>query len=231
MYFIHAYSSPFRIKRELVEFMYYKQTELEYDMPNFPGPYELEFEINMGAVVPARVHVIRANVAVVGSPSPGTLLSAITLQTAGGGTKTAQAAADQFWSFIRLNYAASVSVTEVRLWKYVSGTFAKDFISAGAVASPAGSSGATQTAQQDTLSFRSANGSVMKIVMLEAQLAGDTSVTLIPNAAGTPAQRIAAYILSADNVALARDDGFPVTALRRSLGQNERIWRKIYRAS
>lgn len=200
-------------------------------MPNFPGPYELEFVINMGGVTPARVHALRINVAVVGTPVSGALLSSVTLQTAGGGTKTAQAAADQFWSFIRLKYAATVTCTEVRLWKYIPNTFAKDFISAGAVANNAGASGGVVNAQQETLSFRTANGSVLKIVILEGNLAGDTITTLTPVAAGNQAQRIAFYIMSADNVALGRDDGYPVAAMRQALGQNERIWRKIFRTT
>lgn len=200
-------------------------------MPNFPGPYELEFEVNMGALIPARNHKIRINCAVIGSPAPGALLSAITVQKMGGGSANAQAVADQFWSFIRQCYAATVTCTSVTLWKYVSGTFAKDFVSAGAVALPAGAAGAVTLAHQVTLSFRSANGSVMKLVLLESNLTYETSTTLIPNAAGTQIPKLAAYILSADNVALARDDAYPVAALKNSGGQNEKIWRKIYRGT
>lgn len=200
-------------------------------MPNFPGPYELEFDISMGAVTPARSHKLRINVACVGIPPVGALLSAVTLQAAGGGTKTAQAAADQFWSFIRLVYAPSVACSGVTLWKYIPNTFAKDFVSSGTVAAPTGAGLTTQIAMQRTLSFRTANGSVLKVVMLEGNVAADTKTVLVPNASGTNDQRIAAYILSADNVALGRDDSYPVAAMFAAYGQNERIWRKVYRGT
>lgn len=199
-------------------------------MPNYPGPYEIEFEVNMGAVTPARTHVIRVNCAIVGTPAPGTLPSAITVQKAGGGTGTLQAVADQWWSFVRQFYLPSVTCTSFTLWKYISGTFSKDFISAGAVANPAGTGGgSTVIAGQVTLSFRTANGSVIKQVFIETGLAGDTRTTLVPNAAGNSVQKFAAYLLSADNVALGRDDSYPVAALRDSRGQNEKVWRSIYR--
>lgn len=200
-------------------------------MPNFPGPYEFEFSINMGVVTPAREHKLRVNVALVGTPAIGSLLSAITVQCAGGGTKTGQAAVDQFWSFIRLAYPSTVSCSGVVLWKYVPGTFAKDYVASGTVASPAGATGSVGIAMQRTLSFRTANGSVMKTVILEGNVNADTKTTLVPNSSGTTDQRIAAYILSADNWALGRDDSYPVSAMFAAYGQNERIWRKIYRGT
>lgn len=200
-------------------------------MPNFPGPYELEFTVSMGVVTPAREHKIRINVATVGTPAVGSLLSAVTIQKAGGGTATAQAVADQFWSFIRLAYPATVTCAGVTLWKYVSGTFAKSFVSSGTVASPAGATGSVGVAMQRTLSFRTANGSVLKLVILEGNVNADTKTVLVPNASGTTDQRIAAYMLSADNAALGRDDSYPVSAMFAAYGQNERIWRKIYRGT
>jgi hypothetical protein len=139
--------------------------------------------------------------------------------------------ANQIWSFYRANYHTSISAIGYTLWKYVPGTLAKDYVSAGTVTTPLGTSGvAVIIAGQCTLTFRTANGGVLKCVFIEGSSGGDTRATLLPNAAGTATQRIAAYILSADNVALGRDDSYPVAAMRDSRGQNEKIWRKIYRA-
>jgi hypothetical protein len=202
-------------------------------MPNFPGPYEIELILNFPSLAPIRNHAIRVNCAIVGTPPPGTLFSGITVQKAGGGTGTAQAVVDQLWSFVRLAYHTSVTLTGVTIWKYVIGTYGKDFVSAGIAAGTLTGASATApvVAQQQTLSFRSANGSVMKMVLLEPSPTGDSTTTLIPNVSGAHHQRIAAYILSADNVALARDDAYPIAALRSSLGQNERIWRKVHRST
>jgi len=195
---------------------------------NLPGPYEIEFTIvNFSA--PAREHLFRVSVAALASPPAGTLPTAIDIQKTGGSTAKLNVVANQIWEFLRLIYPSGISCSGYQLWKYVTGTLGKDFVAAGALTNPAGSGGAIIASHQCTLTFRSANGGIMKMVFLESSLAGDTRSTLTPNAAGTPTQKIAAYVLSADNVALARDDAYPIAALRDSRGQNERIWREINR--
>lgn len=200
-------------------------------MPNnLPGPYEIEFQLS-GWTSPSREHVLRFSVAVVGTPPAGELPSNIDIQKMGGATAKLDVVANQIWSFYRQVYHTSITVVGYTLWKYVSGTLAKDFVAAGTVTTPAGTSAtAPIVAQQVTLTYRSANGGILKNVLIEPSLSGDARVTLVPNSAGSGIQRIAAYVLSADNVLLARDDSYPVAALRSSPGQNERVWRKIFRS-
>jgi len=199
-------------------------------MANVSGPYQIEYQLD-GWTSPTRSHVMRVNCLAVGSPAVGTPPAGVTMQKMGGGTATLQAVADQLWSFLRLSFPAAVVCSGFTLWHFPGVTEARDFITAGAVATPAGATGSVQQAQQTTLTFRSANGGIMKFVFLESNSAGDTRVALIPNAAGSSFQRLAAYVMSADNICIADDDGFPVTALRISQGQNERVWRKLFRAS
>lgn len=197
---------------------------------NKPGPYEIELNLG-GWVSPSREHVLRISVAALGSPVAGTLPSAIDIQKTGGATAKLDVVTNQLWSFLRPAYHTSISVIGYTLWKYVPGTLAKDFVSSGSVTTPTGTNGtAANIAGQSTLTFRSANGGIMKLVLIEPSFSGDTSTPLIPNAAGSTQAKIAAYILSADNVALARDDSYPIAALRDSRGQNEKIWRKVYRS-
>lgn len=196
---------------------------------NMPGPYEIEYELQ-GWASPARSHVLRFSVAAVGSPAPGSLPTTIDIQKTGGATAKLNVVANQIWGFLRPLYHSSISAVGYQLWRYIPGTLAKDFISTGALTTPAGSSASAATvAHQTTLTFRSANGGIMKIVLLETSLGGDTRITLVPNPAGTLVPLLASYVLSADNVILARDDAYPVAALRDSRGQNERIWREVYR--
>lgn len=196
---------------------------------NLPGPYEIEFDLQ-GWTSPARSHVLRFSVAAVGSPAAGSLPTAIDIQKMGGGTAKLNVVANQIWGFVRTLYHTSISAVGYTLWRYVPGTLAKDFISAGALTTPAGLSASVATvAHQTTLTFRSANGGVMKVVFLETSLGGDTRTTLIPNSGGTLIPLFASYVMSADNVILARDDAYPVAALRDSRGQNERIWREVFR--
>lgn len=195
---------------------------------NLPGPYEIEFTIT-GNVNPARDHLFRGSCAVVGSPAAGSLPTAVTMQKQGGGTATLAVCANQIWEFIRLFYGNTISCSGYQLWKYVTGTLAKDFVSAGAVTNPAATGAGGTAAQQITQTYRSANGGIMKLVLLETNQTGNTRVTLIPNGAGTPSQRLAAYVMSADNIFLARDDAYIVAALRDSRGENESLWREIFR--
>jgi len=196
---------------------------------NLPGPYEIEFDLQ-GWLSPARSHVLRFSCAAVGSPAPGSLPTAIDIQKMGGATAKLNVVANQIWAFVRTLYAPAISAVGYTLWKYVPGTLAKDFISAGALTTPAGTAaGAATVAHQTTLTFRSANGGVLKVVFLETSLTGDTRITLIPNPVGSLIPLFASYVMSADNVILARDDAYPVAALRDSRGQNERIWREVFR--
>lgn len=197
-------------------------------MANLPGPYEIEFEL-VGFVNPTRSHFVRVACAALGSPAPGTLPTAIDIQKKGGSTAKLDIVANQYWEFVRLFYSNAIQCSGYQFWRYVTGTFAKDFISSGALTNPACSGAGGQNAAQITLTFRSANGGIMKFVLLESNQTGDNRVALIPNAAGTPPQRVAAYMLSADGIQLARDDAYPVNALRDSRGQNERVWREIFR--
>lgn len=199
-------------------------------MANVSGPYQIEYQLD-GWTTPTRSHVFRTNCLAVGSPAVGTPPASVTIQKMGGGTGSLQAVADQYWSFLRLAFPAGIICSGFTLWHFSGVTEARDFITAGSVATPAGASGSVQVAAQTTLTYRSANGGIMKQVYLECALAGDQRAALVPNTLGTPFQRMAAYIMSADNIAIADDDGFPVTALRISQGQNERIWRKLFRSS
>jgi hypothetical protein len=197
-------------------------------MPNLPGPYEIEFSL-IGWSAPAREHVLRISVAALGSPAPGTLPTAIDIQKMGGSTAKLNVVANQFWEFIRLFYGNTISCSGYQLWKYVPGTLGKDFIAAGTVTNPVATTGGVIAAWQLTQTYRSANGGILKIVLMESGQGGETRVALVPNAAGTPSQKLAAYVMSADNILLARDDAYPVNPLRDSRGQNEKIWRQIYR--
>jgi len=195
---------------------------------NFPGPYELEYTIT-GNVSPNRDHLFRVSCTAIGSPAPGTLPTAITMQKQGGGTATLAVCANQLWEFIRLMYGVTISCSGYQFWRYVAGTYAKDFIAAGTPTNVACTGAGGTALGQLTQTYRSANGGIMKLVLLETNQTGNTRTTLIPNAAGTPSQRLAAYIMSADNIAMARDDAFIVAALRDSRGENERMWRLVHR--
>lgn len=197
---------------------------------NLPGPYEVEFRLD-GFVNPTRSHVFRVNCTAVGAPAPGALPNTIDMLKRSGGTAKLDVAANQLWEFVRLFYQAAITCSGYTLWKYVPGTYAKDFVAAGTVTNPASSGSTGTTAAQLTQTYRSANGGILKLVLLETNQSGDGRQTLLALPAGNPSQRLAAYVMSADSIVMARDDAFPVAPLRDSRGQNESVWRKVFRTS
>lgn len=197
---------------------------------NLPGPYEIELNLT-GWTSPARNHKVRINVAAVGSPPVGSLPTAVTIQKAGGGTATLAVVANQFWEFLRPFWGTAITCSGYTLWRYVTGTFAKTFISTGTMTNPAANGGTGTTAHEIVETFRSANGGVMKVVLLETNVGGSAKLALVPNASGTNYQKLASYIMSTDNVALARDDAYPLSPMFLSAGENERLFRLIYRGS
>lgn len=185
------------------------------------GQYQLEYEL-VGFGSPVNSHKLRANVMAVGSPVAGTLPTAIDINKKGGTTANLQVVADQVWSFFRLMYATSITAVNFTLWRWQTNT-ARDFISTGTLATPAGSTGTVVSSWQTTLTFRSGTGGIAKLVFIESNLSGNQRAALVPNAAGGQHQKIAAFALSADSPFQALDNGFIVAALRDSRGENEAI--------
>lgn len=197
-------------------------------MANFPGPYEIEYRLT-GFSAPTREHVMRFNVAASGTPAIGANPNTIDIQKKGGATAKLDVVASALWDYIRLAYAATVVCAGYQFWRYTTGTYAKTFIATGAVTTPAGATGSINVAQETILTFRSANGGIAKIALLEPNISGNSKTALVPNAAGTAVQKIAAYVLSADSPVMARDDAFLINALVDARGENESIWRLVYR--
>lgn len=191
------------------------------------GQYQLEYVIE-GYTAPVRSHLLRLWIPVQGNPPAGTPATSIDVAKLGGSTAKLDVVANQAWSYFRLGYATTVSCINYSLWKYATEN-ARDFVASGAITTPAGAAGSVVVAGQVTLTFRHALGAIGKIVMIESSQGGDNSSALVPNAAGSPIQRIAAYLMSADSPMTALDNSFPVAPLRDSRGQNERAWREVFR--
>lgn len=185
------------------------------------GQYLLEYDL-AGFGSPVNSHKLRVNVMAQGSPAGGTIPTAIDINKKGGATANLQVVADQVWSYFRLAYAVAITATGYTLWRWVTNTN-KDFISAGNLTTPAATGAGTVLSWQATLTFRGGNGGIGKIVMIESNLSGNQRAALVPNAAGNPAQRIAAFALSADSPFQTLDNAFFVAALRDSRGENEAI--------
>jgi len=197
-------------------------------MPNLIGPNQIEILYRVNTT-PNREHAIRFNTVVSGTPDNGLPIASYNLLKKGGGTVQADTAINLLWSFIRQFYHTGVTGFAVTLWKVASGTSARTFMSSMTLATPLGTSAnAVLPMQQHTLTFRTANGGIQKVVMMENSLGtGEQRLTLLNNPAGSPAQKLASYMLSADNVTIGSDDSYVIAPLRELTGQNEHIVKRI----
>lgn len=197
---------------------------------NFPGPYEVEFPYNVPLSGVSVGHVLRVNCAAVGTPAPGTPASSVNLQTIAGTPATLQACADGLWDRIRIFLNTTATSLPFILWKYTPGTFAKTFITSGTLTNPNGSSSNPNLAAHYLkMTFRSASGGIMGVMVSEDAQGGDTQIPLAANPAGNGYEQFAAYVISSAGWMLARDDSFPLVPYRLSFGENEAIWKKRFR--
>lgn len=194
-------------------------------MPNFPGPFAVEYKYQ--ALL--REHSAEFNCVAIGNPPPGTPVASITLATKSGGSVPLQTGVQNFWNFYRGGHATATTLLEWILWRYTDGSYEKTFIASGTVTNPTGANGTGGAARQEIVTMRSAGGGIMRIEWMENPSTGDTQFALIPSGSGAYYQQVAAYLLSSEGWAIARDNGFPIAGLRVSRGQNEALWRKINR--
>lgn len=192
------------------------------------GQYRLEFLLT-GYTNPTREHVAGLWVAPTAQFTAGALPADIDLQLKGGGSNTLDAVALDYANRIRPFYDGSVSITAYTLWRYTTNNV-RDYISSGTVAPTASAGGGTGIAHQATITMRHANGGIARHVFLESVNNDNIRGNILPLATGNSIQRYAAWLLSNASPSIALDNSFPVAALRYSGGQNESVWRKIYRS-
>lgn len=191
------------------------------------GQYQIELLIE-GFTSPARAHAHRFYVQPVAAPSVGDAMSTIDFAARGGGTVNAVTAVNNYWAFLRPMWNNSISCANATLWYFATHN-RRDFITSVALTNPLATGAAPQVAQQVTLTFRAALKAPIKLVLLETNQTGNNSVPLVANAAGNVFQQLAAHVMSASGVVLGIDNSFPVSPLRDSRGQNEQIFREVFR--
>jgi hypothetical protein len=172
-------------------------------------------------------HSLQLNCLAPTNPIAGTALASITLATKSGGTLAASTAVEQLWGFVRPFFSSATTVVGATLWKYVANSYEKNFISAYSGNLAAGSNAAAlNPAHQSILSFRSGNGGIMYVNLVDDATTGLTRTSNPPNAAGGIAPQLANYMLGANSCWLARDNGFPIASLNYLGGQNEAIFKR-----
>jgi|SRR3990172_6090248 len=190
---------------------------------NFPGPYD----VRIFYTVSAREHVQKLNVSLASTPDPGDPFSGITATTRVGGTRALDDAVDD-WVAVIDNYFNSTDASFVRaeLWQYETESFDAHFVTTYDISAPGISAIATVPASQVTWTFRTLEGGVMRVTLLDTQ-----SGVALPDYPpySSAAQDVADFVTASDNPWLGRDGSYPFANIAVSYGQNEALFRKVYR--
>lgn len=187
---------------------------------NFPGPYEIRIFYTVNTLQ----HEMRLSLPLAQDPLPGTPFTAIVTQQKGGANGLLSADVDSLVTLLREFWPGTVTIDFAELWKYVPQTFQANFISGYVIGLAGVGVGTVVPSHQATFTWRTIEGGIMKMVLLETELGGDAVLAYASSGARSIA--LFDYIAGAFSAFWARDTSYANAALRRSNGQNEAVWRK-----
>jgi hypothetical protein len=190
----------------------------------YPGPYELRLLYNTAG----RDHIARYNLKMYTDATPPFNFSAVQLLAKDGSHVYLDVAVDAWVVLMKAIYnSGNSAITAAELWKYEVDSFIAAFQSSYSIG-VAGTSGSSyHPAGQSVLTFRTEDGHRMRLDFMESIYATGASLSY----AGAPAavQAIIDFVLSAGNWILARDGSYPQSFHRLHNGENEALFRRIYR--
>lgn len=192
---------------------------------NFPGPYELRLNYTSSVGGNVLTHQMRQNIQVLGDPESGADFDTLEVVNRDTSVQLADDLVDAWVAILRpLLNSTTNSITTAEIWRYVAESFEATFISAYDV-NLAGSSGTAITgAAQAIWTFRTAEGGIMKISLMES-IIGPGATLLY--AAQTAAQKaLVDYVLDTDSPFIARDTSFPVAHIALHPGQSEVLFKR-----
>lgn len=197
---------------------------------NFPGPYEVELTYNIAVSGAATLaHKMRLNCDVDGAePAVGTTMNLINFKTRAGTPVQADTALLAFTTLLQAMYnTANTSFAVWDLYKYTAGTFQRTFKSTYAPGLGGGSGSGNTVAHQAMLIFRTLEGGLMRINLMESVETLFTQSSLA--AAGGGVGAIKDFIISTANWTLGRDTSYPVSPMTYNRSQNEKLYRIRFR--
>lgn len=196
---------------------------------NFPGPYELRFTYETDVSGITLNHTQRVSLDLVAPPSAGDAFNNINAITRGGSAQPDLAAACEAWlALIAERFAVGVVFGIIELWKYAPLTFDATFISSYNPTLVAGvATGSVVVTQQETYTFRTVEGGVMRLQLMESVFASNDKNAYPTGVAVVDA--IFDFVKSDVNWVLARDTSYPFAALNHLGGQNEKLFRLRFR--
>ena len=185
-----------------------------------PGPYTLEIDY----VFSGLSHSLSVNCDTIGDAAPGTPADDVSMRGKNSTDVSLDEFANDFWAVIRPFFQGLTLASTYTLWKRNIHNSEKQFISAGGLTSPnGGNPGANTASSQAIWTWRSNNGGILKINLLEGVFVSAPTVPLLSDGtAGVSA--LNTYMQSDTCCVMALDRGFAVAAGNSNYGQNEKIF-------
>lgn len=196
---------------------------------NFPGPYEVRLSYQTTSASINLEHTQRLNCDLTAVPTPGDDFTNINLLTRGGILTPDMAAAVEAWlALVAKRFFTTTVFGTVELWSYVPLTYDATFISAYSPVITAGTSlVATNPTMQEVMTFRTMEGGIMRIQLMEGVVTTNERSPYPTLNADIDA--IFDFVKGTSNWVLARDTSYPFAALNHLGGQNEKLFRQRHR--
>lgn len=186
------------------------------------GPYIFQIPYTIEGMT----HEITFQCSTVGTPDPGTPPIDIEMRTRNGEGRPLADMASSFWALARAFIPAPAVVAQFYLKRAQAGTDKLFYVASGELGM-AGNGGPVALMRQMTLTFRTANSSVARLVFLEGNIAvGDDLGPLkaIANPS-IPAEDMAFWVTNPLSPVLGTDASWIVAPLTVASTQNEALYR------
>lgn len=195
---------------------------------NFPGPQEVRLNYTCNLSGLTLQHQARYNVALQGAFGPGGVFSDYDVFEQSGITQDLQAAVDAWVALLQpLFNSAATNFVSAELWDYNPGTFESSFLSVYDINLPGTSGSGGVVTGQTIYTFRSQEGGIMKISLMEGITLAGASVAYSSLSAAQKA--MVDKVVSSTNIFQARDTSFPFAFVLCHPGNNEATFKRRFR--
>lgn len=198
---------------------------------NYPGPYEVRLYYSTSVSSLVLQHSARYNVYVDGTPAPGTPFSDINVLRRDNSPFALDGEVDDWVALMKDLYNSTAGIATIdyaELWKYEPESFDASFISTYPINVAGGSATALSPYSQVIVTFRSAEGGVMKLNFMETIIAAGARDTL--PFSNTTLDAMADAVVAGTVPWVARDGGYPFACIASYPGQNEALFKRRLRS-
>lgn len=198
-------------------------------MPNYDGEYQVTIHYSCTpSGQPALQHTMTFDVAVDGTPAVGTPFASVMVLRKGGGTVDLENWIDSTWMGLLLPLFSNTTEFQYAQLDYIpEGTFAATTISNHLLGITGSSASPAIAAQASVITFKSIDGHLMKLYLMETI---NASVIRDPYpVSGVGYTTLVNYVVSDASPIVARDNSYVNLVIALSPGQNEALFKKRYR--